>query len=220
VIVKSSSAPMEIVGMTADAVNSFSVRDPRHPAVFVPLEPRYGGTLLVRSADGGADLRALLRREVSRIRPDFQVRDAVPFDAILTQQMIRERLLAALSIFFAVLALLLAVIGMYGSLNYAVTRERREIGLRMALGARPGHVLTLITTRLLGVVCLGALVGVAGGLAFGRTVRALLYQMEPTDPVALLVPILALAGAAALAAVPPAIRAVRIDPAQTIKNEG
>jgi ABC-type antimicrobial peptide transport system permease subunit len=210
---------MEIVGVTADAV-TFSVREPRHPAVFVPLEPRYGGTLLVRTADGTADLPALLRGEVSRIRPDFQVRDAVPFDAIVTQQMVRERLLAALSAFFGVLALLLAVIGMYGVLNYAVTRERREIGLRMALGARPAHVLRLVTTRLLGVVCLGALVGVAGGLAFGRTVRTLLFEIAPTDPAALVTPILALAGAALLAALPPAIRAVRIDPAETIRAEG
>jgi predicted permease len=219
VVVDATSAPMEIVGLAADAVY-FNVREAMHPAVFVPFERRDNATLLVRTADGAADLPALLRREVSRIRPDIRVRDAVPFEAIVTQQMIRERLLATLSGFFAALALLLAVIGMYGVLTYAVTRERREIGLRMALGARPGHVLRLVTTRLLGVVCLGAFVGVAGGLAFGRTVRALLYQMEPTDPVALMVPIVALAGAALLATLPPAIRAVRIDPAQTIRSEG
>jgi ABC-type antimicrobial peptide transport system permease subunit len=81
-------------------------------------------------------------------------------------------------------------------------------------------VIRLVTARLLGVVCLGACVGVAGGLAFGRAVRALLFEMAPTDPIALMTPILALAGAAALAALPPAIRAVRIDPAETIKSEG
>ena len=72
----------------------------------------------------------------------------------------------------------------------------------------------------LAVVSVGALIGIGGGLAFGRTVDTLLFDMEPTDPVALFAPIVALAAAATLAAIPPAVRAVRIDPAQTIKREG
>ena len=219
VIVNDSSAPMEVVGVAADAVY-YSVREGSHAAVFVPFEPRSDATLLVRTTDGLAELRESLRREVTRLRPDFQLRDVAPFEAFVAQQMIRERLLAALSTFFAVLALLLAVTGIYGVLNYAVARERREIGLRMALGAGPGHVLTLIAAWLLGVVCLGAFAGLAGGLAFGRMVQTLLFEMEPTDPLTLMAPILALAGAAALAALPPAIRAVRVDPAQAIRSEG
>ena len=154
------------------------------------------------------------------MRPGISVREVVPFEAFVRQQTIRERLLAALSTFFAGLALVLAVLGIYGVLNYAVTRERREIGLRMALGARPAHVLALLSRRLVAVVCVGALVGIGGGLAFGRTVRTLLFEMEPSDPVAMLAPILALAAAAVAATVPPALRAVRIDPAQTLKSEG
>jgi predicted permease len=218
VVQDSSSAPIEIVGLVADAVY-FSVREVAHPAVYIPFEARNGATLLIRTEDGAADFRRALRQEVVRLRPGLQVYEVAPFEAFVTQQMIRERLLAALSTFFAVLALLLAVVGMYGVLNYAVTRERREIGVRMALGARPGHVVGLITTRLLGMVGLGALAGIAGGLVFGRAVGALLFQIEPTSPAPLLVPIVVLAMAAALAALPPAMRAVRIDPAQTIKSE-
>lgn len=218
VIVDSSSAPMEIVGMVADAVY-FSVREPAHPAVYVPFEARNAATLLIRTADVTPDLKRVLRQEVQRLRPGLQVYEVAPFEAVVAQQMVRERLLAALSTFFAVLALLLAVVGMYGVLNYAVTRERREIGVRMALGARPGHVVGLITARLLGMVGLGALAGIAGGLVFGGAVGALLFQIEPTSPVALVAPILVLGVAAALAALPPAMRAVRIDPAQTIKSE-
>src|SRR5262249_8936548 len=96
-------APMEIVGMTADAVY-FSVREPRYPAVFVPFERRSGGTILVRTAGPALDLPRLLRREIPRLSPDMQVREVVPFGSIVTQQMIRERLLAALSTFFAALA--------------------------------------------------------------------------------------------------------------------
>jgi len=175
---------------------------------------------MIRTAAGADDALAGLRREIPRIRPGLAVRDVVRYEAIVSQQTIRERLLAALSAFFAALALVVAIIGIYGVLNYTVTRDRRDIGLRMALGARAGDVLTLITRWLLAVIAAGALVGIGGGLAFSRTVRTLLFEMEPTDPAALLGPILALVAAAALAAVPPALRAVRIDPAQTLKSDG
>jgi putative ABC transport system permease protein len=219
VIVNSGEVPLEIVGMAADAVY-FNVREAMHPAVLVPLESRDGATLMIRTTAAGDDALTVLRRQITRIRPDVNVREVVPFEAFVTQQMIRERLLAALSTFFAGLALVLAIIGIYGVLNYTVTSERRDIGLRMALGARPAHVLTLISRRLLAVGCAGALVGVGGGLAFSQTVRTLLFETQPTDPRTLLTPLLALAAAAGVAAVPPAVRAIRIDPAQTLKAEG
>jgi ABC-type antimicrobial peptide transport system permease subunit len=143
-----------------------------------------------------------------------------PMTDLLNSRLLPFRLGALLFTLFGAVALLLAVIGLYGVLNYAVTRERREIGLRMALGARPKHVVTLITTRLLGMVALGALIGVAAGVAFGRVVRTLLFGMEATDPAALAMPLVGLAFAALLAVLPPAIRAVHIDPAQTIRTEG
>ena len=219
VIATSSNASVEIVGMAPDAAY-FSVREDIHPTVYVPLEGRYGATILVRTTETAADLPQVLRRELARLRPEIQVRDTTPFETFVTQQMIRERLLAALSTFFAALALLLAVIGMYGVLNYAVTRERREIGLRMVLGARPTHVVTLVTTPLLLAVGCGAAIGSGAGVAFGRAVQTLLFQTGPSDPAALGTPIAALIAAALLAVLPPALRAARIDPAQTIRNDG
>jgi ABC-type antimicrobial peptide transport system permease subunit len=219
VTAKSSGAQIEIIGLTGDAVY-FSVRETDQPTVFVPLEPRYGGTLLVRTSGNAADMPRILRTEIPRLASGMTVREIVPFESVVTQQLVRERLLAGLSTFFAALALALAVIGLYGVLNYAVTRERREIGLRMALGARPRHVISLIATRLLGMVGVGAIAGIFGGIAFGGVVRALLFRMETTDPAALAAPLFALAFAAMLAVLPPAVRAVRTDPAQTIKTEG
>jgi ABC-type antimicrobial peptide transport system permease subunit len=206
--------------MAADAVY-FNVREANHPAVFVPLEPaRSGATMLVRTERTGLDLPPVLRREISRIWPDAQLYDMAPFESIVTQQMIRERLLAALSTFFAALALVLAAVGMYGVLNYAVTREQREIALRMALGAGPGHVVTLVTTRLAGMVLIGAVAGLGVGLGLGRFVQTLLFQIQATDAAVLAPPVIALAAAALLAVLPPAIRAVRTDPARTIRAEG
>jgi putative ABC transport system permease protein len=219
VVVESSNAPMEIVGMTADAVY-FSVREVNHPAVFIPFESRTGATILVRTEGPAADLLRELRSEVPRLLTGLQVHEALPFEALVTQQMIRERLLAALSTFFAAMGLVLAVVGIYGVLNYAVTREQREIGLRMALGARPGHVVNLLTARLAGMVILGAVAGIGAGISLTRVVRALLFQIESTDPSTLAAPLIALAAASVLAVLPPALRAVRTDPAQTIKTEG
>jgi predicted permease len=219
VIEDDSQAPMEIVGLATDAVY-FSVREPTHPAVYIPLDAREGVTLLLRTSDTGADFASALRREVARLASDIQLRDVVTFESFLTQQLIRERLLAALSAFFGALALALAAIGTYGVLNHAVTRERREIGLRIVLGARPANIVVGLSTRLLGALTAGAIIGLTAGVAFGRWVQALLFETQPSDPVAMVVPLTLMAIAAALAVLPPAIRAVRTDPVRAIGTEG
>ena len=217
VTVDSTSASVEIVGVTEDAVY-YSLRETPHPAVFVPLGPRSDVSIFVRIGAADEDFRPQLRAEIQRLWPGLVIYDIDRFETLVRQQMVRERLLAALSMFLGGLALILAVIGMYGVLNYSVTRERRQIGIRMALGARPAHVLALITHRMLAAVGIGALVGLGGGLAFGGAVQALLFDMGPTDPAALLVPLLGLAAAAIVATIPPALRAIRIDPAETIRE--
>jgi ABC-type antimicrobial peptide transport system permease subunit len=108
---------------------------------------------------------------------------------------------------------------LYGVLNYSVTRERREIGIRMALGARPGQVVHRVLTGMFATVALGLAVGLAGGVACGRFVESLLFEVKPTDTEAMAVPLLALAAAALLAALPPAVRAVRIDPVEMLRSE-
>jgi hypothetical protein len=89
-VVDSSQAPMEIVGIATDAVY-YSVREASLPAVYVPLEAREGATMLLRTSDSGADLPRALRRELARLAPDVQLREAVTFESFLTQQFIRER---------------------------------------------------------------------------------------------------------------------------------
>jgi hypothetical protein len=210
--------PMEIVGVVRDAAY-FSVREPSQPTVYVPLESRSNGSLLVRTTGDPLSLAATLRREVTRARNDLRVRTAEPLTAFVGQQMIRERLLALLSSFFAVVALLLAGIGLYGVLNDSVIRQWREIGIRLALGARATHLVRRVTARLLLVVASGAMLGLAAGIATGPVVEALLFGVTPTDPLSLVAPVAALAIVAVLAALPPAIRAVRIDPVETLRTE-
>jgi putative ABC transport system permease protein len=218
VVVDSSEAPMEIVGLARDTVY-FSVREDSHPAVYVPLEARQSATLLLRTSGSGTPPAQAIRRQLARLAPDVQFREAVTFESFLTQQLIRERLLAVLSTFFAALALVLAVIGIYGVLNHAVTRERRDIGLRIVLGAGPAHIVVRLTARLLGALGAGAIIGLAGGVAFGRWVQTLLFETDPSDPAALVVPLTLMVVAAVFAVLPPAIRAVRTDPARVIVTQ-
>jgi putative ABC transport system permease protein len=203
---KELDAAMEIVGLVRDASYG-TVREPVRPTVYVPAEARSGGSLIVRTAGDPLALAPALRREVSRARAEFHVGDVETQSALVRRHMIRERLLATLSMFFALVALVLAGIGLYGVLNYAVIQQRREIGIRMALGARAVHLVRRITTNVLGIVCLGSLIGVAGGVACGRFVETLLFEVKTTDPGTVLTPILALAVAALVAALLPAIRA-------------
>lgn len=174
--------------------------------------------LVVRTAGDPLTFAPGLRREVSQARSGVRVR-VQPHSDLVERQMIRERLLATLSLFFAGLGLALAGIGLYGVLNHAVIRQRREIGVRMALGARAAHVVRRVTTDMLGMVAAGALVGLAGGFAFSRVVESLLFGVSATDPTTVVTTVLALAAASALAALPPAIRATQIDPVETLRTE-
>jgi ABC-type antimicrobial peptide transport system permease subunit len=132
---------------------------------------------------------------------------------------IRERLLAMLSLFFAVVALILAAVGLFGVLSYAVVRRTREIGIRLALGAQPEHVARKVTTEVFGMLILGSIAGLAAGLAAERYIESLLYQVKATDARMLALPVVTIFTAALLAALPPVLRAVRIDPATALRSE-
>ena len=210
-------APVEIVGLVRDTVYA-NVRDPIRPIAFFPIGDRSNGSLLVRASGDPLALASTLRHQVSTLRPGVRLQVGV-MSGLIRRQLIRERLLATLSLFFAVVALLLACIGLYGVLNYGVVQRRREIGVRMALGARAADVVGSVTRPMALMVAVGAAVGLAGGVGFGRVVERLLFQVTAVDPLVLVTPLCALASAAALAALPPILRAVRIDPAQTLRAE-
>ena len=215
---RDAEAPMTIVGVVRDVVYD-NVREPMRPTVYVPLEDRDGAALLVRMAGDARAAVPQLRREVSRAGAGLSVRRVEHLSVLVLQQMIRERLLAALSGFFAAVALALSAVGLYGTLNYGVVRQRKEIGIRMALGARAAHVVTRITRRPLALVAAGALMGLAGGVMFARSLEAILFEVKPTDPASLVRPLLLIGSAAVLAAALPALRAARIDPARTLRMD-
>jgi putative ABC transport system permease protein len=124
-----------------------------------------------------------------------------------------------LALFFAAVALLLAGIGMYGVLDYSVLQRRREIGIRMAIGARAGDIAWRVTVEVFSMVVLGAIAGLALGFVSARSIETLLYQVKATDLGMLTLPSAALLMAALLASLPAVIRAVRIDPVTMLRAE-
>ena len=164
-------------------------------------------------------LASTLRREIPRAGSEFRVTNIRTQEELVRAQTLRERLLAMLAIFFAAVALLLAGIGLYGVLDYGVLQRRREIGIRMAIGAQAAGIARLVTLDALSMVLAGAIAGVALGIASARYLTALLYQVKPTDLAMLALPSLVLLAAAVLAALPAVIHAVRVDPVTTLRGD-
>jgi putative ABC transport system permease protein len=124
-----------------------------------------------------------------------------------------------LALFFSAVALLLAGIGLYGVLDYSVIQRRREIGIRMAVGARPAGVARLVTFEVFAMVLAGAVAGLALCIASVHSIEPLFYQVKPTDLGILTLPSFAILAAALLAAAPAVIHAVHIDPVETLRSE-
>jgi ABC-type antimicrobial peptide transport system permease subunit len=154
---------------------------------------------------------------VPRARPEFRVSNIQTQTEINQWHTTRERLLAMLAWFFAAVALVLAGIGLYGVLDYGVLQRRREIGIRMAIGAQAADIVRRVTVDVFSMVLVGSLAGLVLGMVAVRYIETLLYQVKPTGMI--LLPSLTIVAAASLAAVPAVIRAVRIDPATTLRSE-
>jgi putative ABC transport system permease protein len=218
----------EIVGLVGD-VRYKSLREPILPQLYVPFRSidkkgqpgkRGAGILLVRTS--GSNPRALagvLREEIPRARPEFRVSRIRTQLEINQSHTVRERLLATLALFFAIVALLLAGVGLYGVLHYSVLQRRREIGIRIAVGAQAGGVARLVTMDVFAMVLVGAIAGVGLGMLSVRYVESLFYQVRATDLQMLALPALAILVGALLAALRPVIQAVRIDPASMLRAE-
>jgi len=209
------------VGYVEDAVYR-SPRDPIPPTMYVPIpqqvNPPSSMSLSVRAAGGPP---ALLTRSLAEALTGVSKDVAITFRPLAEQvsaALIQERLVAMLSGFFGALALLLAGLGLYGVTSYAVSRRRTEIGIRMALGAGPRGVVTMVLGRVGLLVGGGVLVGGAISLWAAKFVSTLLYGLPPRDPGTLAAAVVVLATIGALAGWIPARRAARLDPARVLRE--
>ena len=222
-------ARVQIVGLVRDARSRDSKRLPIRPMVYWPFQASDGkggvrpigrGTFVVRaSGSNPLALASALRQEVPRARPGFRVSNIRTQAEIDEASTVRERLLAMLALFFAVVALLLAGIGLYGVLDYSVLQRRREIGIRMAIGARGADIARGVTRGVFTMVLVGAAAGLGLGMASVRYIESLFYQVKATDAGVLALPSLTILLVALAAAVPPVIRALRIDPSSMLRAE-
>ena len=210
-------APMEIVGVVPD-VRDRAMRVAMGPYLFSPIGDA-AGTLEVRSALGPQVVADLVRAALPGVHPSLRLVDVTRQTALVQRALLRERLLAVLSGFFAALGLALAALGLYGVSAYAVVRRTREIGIRLTLGARPAAVLAAVLGRVARAVALGLAAGLAGGLYFARFLRTLLFEVEPTSLSSLSLPVVALVIVALAAGWVPARRALRVDPAVCLRME-
>jgi predicted permease len=213
---------IEVVGVAADGKYRQLTESPR-AFFFRPLaqEFRFSRTLVVRtrSAADIGDAVAGVRREVQALDPAMPIFDIKTMDQFMERAYLGPRLAALLVGPAGLLALVIASVGLYGVMAYWVSRRMREMGIRIALGARPGDVLRLVMGQGLALTGVGLALGLAGALAVGRVVGFLLFGVSATDPIVLVGVPLALAAVAAVASFVPARRALRADPLIALRAE-
>jgi ABC-type antimicrobial peptide transport system permease subunit len=189
--------------------------------VYLPVWKNGAGSLetVIRTSEAAGPLTETLRRHVTAIDPAIPVLAARSIETQIDNNILEDRLLTTISGFFGVLALLLAAVGLYGVISYAVTRRTREIGVRMALGAERSSVMWLVARYAAGLVLAGAAIGIPAALALSRFVKTFLYGIEAQDAGAIAGATLTLAVAAGLASFLPARRATRVDPIVALRHE-
>jgi predicted permease len=212
----------EIVGVVQDAKHK-GLREEPQRAIFIPVEQAIDRinrlALSVRCSGDPLALAMPVRKVIQDARSSLLITNVSTMERQVQLSLIRERLVSALSTTFGVVALVLACIGLYGILAYAVTRRTSEIGIRMALGATTGGMVWLILRDAVALAVGGIALGVPAVLAVGGVSRALLYGVEPFDIPALGCAVLVLLVSAALAGVVPARRAGRLDPMGALRCE-
>jgi predicted permease len=213
--------PIEIVGVVGTA-KYVAIRDEAEPQLFFPLltdpNPR-SLTVYVRTSAEPTSMFNQLRSAVSEVDADLPVYDMRTMELQVERSLSNERLVAGLSTVLGVLATLLAVVGLYGVMAYTVTRRKREVGIRMALGAEARRVALLFVREASLLVLMGFAIGLPTLVAAGRYVRSQLYGVGPLDPGTIAAAMVGLAAVATAGALVPALRAARINPLAALREE-
>jgi predicted permease len=212
----------QVIGVVKDS-RYLSLREPDTRLAYLPmLQPldRLGRLTLAVQADGRpADLINSVRAELRAAGSDILLTNVASMNDQVDQSLLQERLVATLSLFFGLLALLLACIGLYGVMSYNVARRTHEIGIRMALGASAPRIVGLVLRETMSVVSIGMVLGLGASLAVARLVATLLYGLAPNDPLTIALSAGLLLAVATVAGWLPARSASRVDPMVALRRE-
>ena len=215
-------AQHEIIGIVRDS-RYRSLREPDSRLIYLPtaqaLDVLGSLTLVVRASGKPSEMVGALRNEIRAAGSDLLLTNIATLDEQVDQSLVQERLLATLALLFGLLAILLACIGLYGVISYDVARRTREIGIRMALGARARDVLKLVVRQGLVLTLAGVTSGLAMAVAATRSLESLLYEVSATDPLTFIVVAALLMVVALLACWIPARRATKVDPMVALRCE-
>jgi predicted permease len=209
---------IEIIGVVADSLYE-GPREGVRRQVFIPNWGRNSAAFYVRTSTGSSSAFNVIRNEVKQLDASMPVYEMKTLEAQLDETLLTDRLIALLSAGFGLLATLLASIGLYGVMAFVVARRRKELGIRLALGAQASLVIWLVMREVLLLLAIGLAVGVPAGMALGRYVAAQLYGIQPNDPWMAGSTVLLLALVSAAAGLIPAHRASRIDPIMALRCE-
>jgi predicted permease len=213
---------LTVVGVVAD-IRQRGLTQDIQPMIYAPFQQDRSGLLrfvsfVARTTDPAAAAQGI-RAEIRRAAPDLPIESTVTMDDAVAASVAQPRFRMVLLGLFALAATLIATCGLYGLMAYAVTQRRREIGVRMALGATRGDVLRLVLAHALRIVAVGLIVGLVGAFGVTRVLQTFLFGVTPTDPIAFTIVTLLLLAVGLLAAWLPARRATRIDPSAALRAE-
>lgn len=212
-----------IVGVVEDTKNA-GMDKPAGPELYFQVRQvsQFLGSnvsFVVRATNSSAPLEGSIRAAVRELDPTLPVYNLWSMDEVVSKSMVQPRFLALLLATFSGIALFLAAIGIYGVMAYSVAQRTQEIGVRMALGARPLHVLRLVFQQSLGMLLIGTVIGLIGAFVLTRLMRTLLFEITATDPLTYVSVIGLLTVVALLACYIPARRAAKVDPLIALRYE-
>ena len=217
-----SARDMEIIGVAKNA-HYGELKNDIPPVIYIPYSqspvPPLEMTYAVRTAGDPVALATTIREIVHQADSRVPVTSIRTQTAALDQVMGQEIMFAKLCSFFAILALVIACVGLYGTMSYNIARRTSEIGIRMALGAHRGRVVRMVVREVFLLACMGLAIGMPTALATSRLVKSFLFRMNPNDPLAVTLAAATLLGSALLAGYAPARRASRIDPMVALRHE-
>jgi ABC-type lipoprotein release transport system permease subunit len=212
---------MEVVGVAADG-KYYQIIEPQQPAVFLPLFQTENGVgiFVVRTPRSQNEMAATLERTLNSLEPDAQIKVQSWLEVLGAQNALFPTRAATIALcVLGVLAAMLAVTGIFGMAAYNVSRRMKELGIRVALGARTRHVITVAVGRPIVLLGVGSLVGLVWGVFASGLLGRIVYQPDPRDPVVVVGAILAMALLGIAASAIPALRAVAVDPSKLLRED-